>query len=200
MGWIGPILRLRYTPLCSVSLRSGRTGGGTPSAFRCAQGGVEGRVGWLGLSFDFAALRCAPFRFAQDERRGERRVRFAALSTESKGAWVGLARSFDFATLRCAPFRFAQDERGGGRRVRFAALRAELKGAWVGLARSFDFATLRCAPFRFAQDERAGERRVLYASLRANGGDAECVSLRSGRTGGRRSRNFGDYDYDDSLR
>ena len=79
------ILRLRCTPLRSVPLRSGRTVGG-----RFAQGkrGPSTRLRMLGggracpcrlalrrgsgqglrASFDFAALRYAPFRFAQDER------------------------------------------------------------------------------------------------------------------------------------
>ena len=95
-GWLDPVLRLRSTPLCSVPLRSGRTEGGGAqggwwglaglpvvvglrgsfdfdfAALRSERMGGGAAVAEVGLarSFDCAALRCAPFRFAQALRRG----------------------------------------------------------------------------------------------------------------------------------
>ena len=50
IGWLGPVLRLRCTPLCSVPLRSGRTEG-------AALGGARSGVGLADVApFDSASL------------------------------------------------------------------------------------------------------------------------------------------------
>ena len=138
------------TPLCSVLLCSGRTGGPASVSLHSAPstrlrmlggGGGDAELAVVGLarSFDFATLRCAPFRFAQDERGG------GAECVSLRLGRTGRGRRVRFASL--SPFDAAQDARRG---------RGDAGLAWVGLALSFDFAALRCAPFRFAWALRRG--------------------------------------------
>ena len=132
---------------------------------------------WLTPSFDFAALRCAPFRFAQDERRGggcaaglpmgdgpSTRLRtglpggpiltFPQRGEGTIGLFLGLFVPPGMARRGSISVRPELCRRVGvGPSTR---LRTGLRvGAWPTRV-SFDFAALRCAPFRFAQDERRG--------------------------------------------
>ena len=156
--------------------------GGAPLPFALG-GGVRLPI-WVGLraSFDCAALRCAPFRFAQDELRGAAlRVRgglhlgcadgaplpFALSCVEGlgDGPSTRLRTGLPGAPILAFPQRGGRDYLrlvlglfvfSGGAPLPFALGGGVRLPIWVGLRASFDCAALRCAPFRFAQDERRG--------------------------------------------
>ena len=121
-------------PFDSAALRSERMGGGAAVA----------EVG-LTRSFDCAPLRCAPFRFAQDERRG------AALRAGGGGwracpLWLAYAGPSTSTSLHSA-----QNEWAGALRWR--------RLAWPGPSTALHSAVLRSAslrPFDAAQDARRG--------------------------------------------